>query len=103
MCLCSDTTWRQLGGYRFRRQVPICGYITDFACLEAKHVIELDGGQHVDRRNYDEHRDRRIGAEGIRILRFWDNKVFQETQAVLEVILRELESTPPSLRELPPS
>ena len=35
---------RQLGGYRFRRQVPICGYIADFACLEARLVIELDEG-----------------------------------------------------------
>ena len=82
---------RQVGGYRFRRQVPICGYIADFACLETKLVIELDGGQHVDRRSYDEHRDRRIEAEGFRLLRFWDNQVFQDTQAVLEVILHAVE------------
>ncbi|MGZ5229847.1 MAG: endonuclease domain-containing protein, partial [Burkholderiales bacterium] len=81
---------RQLAGYRFRRQVPVGGYIADFACVEAKLVIELDGGQHVDRHGYDEHRDLRIAAEGFRVLRFWDNQVFLETQAVLEVILRAL-------------
>jgi hypothetical protein len=39
---------------------------------------------------YDARRDRQIEAEGFRVLRFWDNQVFQETQAVLEVILRAL-------------
>ncbi len=86
---------RQLGGHRFRRQVPILGYIADFACLDAKLVIELDGGQHQERRSYDERRDRRIEARGFRVLRFWDNQVLQETLAVLDIILRALESTCP--------
>jgi very-short-patch-repair endonuclease len=83
---------RQLGGYRFRRQVPICGYIADFVCLEAKLVVELDGGQHVDSRHYDEQRDSRITAEGFCVLRFWDDQVFNESEAVLAVILKALES-----------
>jgi very-short-patch-repair endonuclease len=86
---------RHLASHRFRRQFPIGGYIADFACLEAKLVIELDGGEHADRRAYDERRDRRLEAEGFRVLRFWDNQVFQETQAVLEEILRALESVCP--------
>ena len=92
---------RQLRGYRFRRQVPICGYIADFACLDAKLVIELDGGQHQQRHRYDERRDRQIEAQGFRVLRFWDNQVFQETEAVLEDILRSLQSTRPH-PNLPP-
>ena len=92
---------RQLGGYRFRRQVPICGYIADFVCLEARLVIELDGAQHEERHHYDERRDRRIEAQGFRVLRYWDNQVFQETQAVLEVVLHALESTCPH-PDLPP-
>jgi len=86
---------RQVGGYRFRRQAPICGYIADFACLEAQLVIELDGGQHQERHRYDKTRDRRIEAQGYRVLRFWDNQVFQETEAVLEVILDALKSICP--------
>lgn len=35
---------RQIGGHKFRRQYPIQNYVADFACLEAKLVIELDGG-----------------------------------------------------------
>src|SRR6185436_1258440 len=77
---------RQLGGHRFRRQVPIDGYIADFACLDAKLVIELDGGQHDERGLYDEHRDCRITARWFRVIRFWNNEVFQETEMVLELI-----------------
>ena len=81
----------QLGGHRFRRQVPIGNYIADFACLEAKLIIELDGGQHLEQAEYDARRDMQMGDMGFRVLRFWDNQAFQETQAVLEVILRALE------------
>ena len=49
---------RQLGGFRFRRQVPLQGFVADFACFEAKLVIELDGGQHAESVAYDEQRDR---------------------------------------------
>lgn len=88
---------RQMAGYRFRRQVPIGSYVADFACLEVKLVVEVDGGQHGERRGYDEVRDRAIGAQGFRIFRFWNNQVLGETDAVLEVILRALgERLPPS-------
>jgi adenine-specific DNA-methyltransferase len=86
---------RELGGHRFRRQVPIGRYIADFACLDAKLVVELDGSQHQEQRLYDERREREIEARGFRVLRFWDNQVFQETTAVLEVILKALELSRP--------
>ena len=86
---------RQLGGHRFRRQVPIGRYIADFACLEAKLVIELDGGQHQERQSHDQVRDRQIEARGFCVLRFWDNEVFRETEAVLEQIMRALEVNRP--------
>ena len=85
----------QISGYRFRRQAPIADYIADFACLEAKLVIELDGGQHAEHKVRDEVRDHRIEAQGFRVLRFWDNEVFRETEAVLERILQALEGHRP--------
>ncbi|HEY3911414.1 MAG TPA: endonuclease domain-containing protein [Stellaceae bacterium] len=36
---------RRLAGYKFRRQHPVGGYIADFACIERRLLIELDGGQ----------------------------------------------------------
>lgn len=92
---------RQLGGFRFRRQVPVDGYVADFACMEVKLVIELDGGQHQEQTAHDGHRDALISAKGYRILRFWNNQVFEETNAVLEVILNELRARCP-YPDLPP-
>ncbi|MEO6024010.1 MAG: endonuclease domain-containing protein [Burkholderiales bacterium] len=86
---------RQLGGHRFRRQVPIGCYIADFACLEAKRVVELDGGQHHEQRAHDALRDGYIKPQGFRVLRFWNNQVLQETAAALEDILRALEDPHP--------
>ena len=81
---------RQVAGFKFRRQAPIAGYIADFACLDAKLVIELDGGQHQTAVAHDAHRDARMGIAGYRVLRFWNNQVFEETASVPEVILNEL-------------
>ena len=71
------------------------GYIADFACLEAKLVIELDGGQHQEHSSYDQRRDHQIEAKGFRVIRFWDNQIFKETPAVLDAILSALQTTCP--------
>ena len=88
---------RQLAGFRFRRQVPIGTYIADFACIEARLVIEVDGGQHKVQQLYDAHRDMALNKRGYRILRFWDNQVLKETESVLQVILQALERPHPVL------
>ena len=85
---------RQLDGFRFRRQAPIGRYVADFVCLEAKLVIELDGGQHQQQSQNDKCRDGVLERQGYRVLRFWDNEVFQQTDAVLEKILHVLRSLP---------
>jgi very-short-patch-repair endonuclease len=79
---------RQLGGLRFRRQVPIGPYIADFACLEAALVIELDGGQHAEAIGYDRQRDRYLAERGYRVLRIWNHDVDQNIEGVLETVLR---------------
>jgi very-short-patch-repair endonuclease len=94
---------RQLAGFRFRRQVPIAGFIADFLCSQAGVVIELDGGQHVERLEADEARSRVLRACGYRVLRYWNDDVLLRTQDVLDDILRHANGTPPqpspSLRE----
>ncbi len=77
---------RQLVGYKFRRQFPIAPYIADFACLELKLIIELDGGQHADQTNYDNKRRMFLKQRGFKIIRFWNNEVIENTAGVLEAI-----------------
>jgi very-short-patch-repair endonuclease len=75
-------------GRRFRRQHPIGPYFADFACVEMKLVIELDGGQHDSPcgRLHDTVRADVLAGLGYRVLRFWDNDVLASTEAVLRVI-----------------
>lgn len=83
--------WYQLRAHRFmglkfKRQKPIGRYIVDFVCIEKKLIIELDGGQHADQMEYDKVRDDAFKADGFSVLRFWNNEVMQEMEAVLEKI-----------------
>ena len=92
---------RRLANFKFRRQRPIGPYFADFACLEAKLIVELDGGQHVEAAGYDEDRTRFIEAQGYRVLRFWNNEVMAQTDAVRERILQALQEDNPHPSPLP--
>ncbi|KAF1719470.1 endonuclease domain-containing protein [Pseudoxanthomonas wuyuanensis] len=81
---------KQLGGFRFRRQVPVAGYIADFLCPETKVIIELDGGQHCQQMAYDERRTHMLEAHGYCVLRYWNDDVLTRTENVLADILRSL-------------
>jgi very-short-patch-repair endonuclease len=81
---------RQLGGYKFRRQQPLGHYIVDFVCLEKRLIIDVDGGQHSSQCAYDEQRSIWLESQGFRVLRFWDNEVMQDIEAVKGVIWRAL-------------
>ena len=83
---------RHLGDFKFRRQFPVSGYIVDFVCLEAKLVVELDGGQHAGQSKYDRQRTAVLEKSGFRVVRFWNDDVLLRTDAVLEEILRQLTS-----------
>jgi very-short-patch-repair endonuclease len=86
--------WRinreQIEGYKFRRQVPIGRYVADFACMSERLVIEVDGGQHDDRKALDDARTRWLGTQGYRVLRFWNNDVLGNMDGVLDLIRRAL-------------
>ena len=65
---------RQMDGHKFRRQVPLKGYILDFVCFEPKLIIEVDGSQHAEN-HCDEIRDALFRADGFRIMRLWNEEI----------------------------
>ena len=82
----------RVAGFRFRRQYPVCDYIADFVCLEAKLIIEADGGQHheASASAYDQQRTARIGEVGFEVLRFSDRDILKEMDAVAGEIHKRL-------------
>ncbi len=87
---------KQVNGYRFRRQHPIEPFFADFACIEHKLVVELDGGQHQEQLEYDQQRTAFLASQGWRVLRYWNNDVFQNLEGVLSNIAAALGVPPPS-------
>ncbi|WP_046349357.1 endonuclease domain-containing protein [Sphingomonas changbaiensis] len=85
-----DKLWyglrERLPAYKWRFQVPFHPYYADFACLKAKLIIEVDGGQHDEARARDARRTRFLEAKGFRALRFWNNDVLENLDGVLEAI-----------------
>ena len=82
---------RQIAAAKFRRQQPIGPFIVDFVCFEHRLIVEVDGGQHAQQVPYDEKRSRWLEAQGYRVLRFWNNDVLANTEAVAQSILEAVE------------
>ena len=89
--------WRALRripvyGTHFRRQVPIGPYVADFACLKARLLIELDGGQHAQDEiaAKDQSRTRWLEREGYRVVRFWNAELAENLNGVLDTIYAAL-------------
>jgi len=80
---------KQVEGTKFRRQQPIEGFIVDFVSFEKRIIIELDGGQHATEPKKDRVRDGILDEHGFRILRFWNNEIFENLDGVLEAIRLE--------------
>jgi len=76
---------RRFSGRKFYRQYSLGSYILDFYCPELKVAIELDGGQHNqdDNKEYDAARSVYLKAQGIEVMRFWNNDVLNNIEGVL--------------------
>jgi very-short-patch-repair endonuclease len=102
--------WRHLrtlevAGSHFRRQATIGPYYADFACHAARLIIEVDGGGHAEERqsSADAARTAFLNARGYRVLRFWNNDVFGDTEAVFTAIADALKNVqPPTPDPSPP-
>jgi very-short-patch-repair endonuclease len=82
-----------MSGFKFRRQEPIGPYIVDFVSFEKMLIIEIDGGQHaeIQARTRDAARTMWLRGRGYEVLRFWNNDVLADREAVAESIRVALE------------
>jgi adenine-specific DNA-methyltransferase len=87
---------RRIDGYKFRRQVPLGRYVADFACHEARLIVEIDGGQHDRSSPLEAERTVFLQTEGYRVLRFWNDEVLQNLDGVRDVLARELGQITPT-------
>ena len=79
---------RNAGGYKFRRQQGIGSYILDFYCPELRLCIELDGTSHDHKYEYDERRTAFLNEQGIKVVRFHNEVVLANVDAVAREIVR---------------
>ena len=90
---------RRMEGWKFRRQQVIGRYIVDFACFDAKLVVEVDGSQHGSpkAKPQDAERDAWLRSAGYEVVRVWNSDIHTNLDGVLEEILFRLkQSRPPS-------
>ena len=83
-------------GDKFRRQHLIDDFIVDFVCLSKNLVIEVDGGYHNDptQKEYDEQRTLYLNEKGFKVIRFTNEEVLGNIEAVLTKIKDILVNTP---------
>ena len=85
---------RRLVTFKFRRQQVISPYVVDFVCYAERLIIEADGSQHADNKD-DARRDAFLRRQGFRLLRFWNNQVLAETDAVAAALFAAFFPHPP--------
>jgi very-short-patch-repair endonuclease len=83
----------RLFGFKFKRQYTVGPHIVDFVCVDARLIVELDGGQHAESKR-DQIRDARLTEEGYRVLRFWNNDVLLNIDGVIETVVKNLGPSP---------
>lgn len=83
---------KQIYGVQFYRQKPLLNYIVDFYCPAAMLIVECDGGQHYTPEGlaYDRQRDRALTALGLKVLRFSNRQVLENTTQVCECIAQHI-------------
>ncbi len=89
---------RGVAGYKFRRQVHICGWVVDFACLSHCLVIEVDGGVHDEpaQASQDAARDCWLAQNGWQVLRFGSDQVVGQVSTVVSAIAKALSAAEPA-------
>ena len=83
---------RRYRGWKFRRQQPLGPFVVDFICFDAKLIVELDGEQHGYEQNAyrDAARTRYLEGQGYRVKRYWNSRLYEDIDCVLDDIGRDI-------------
>jgi very-short-patch-repair endonuclease len=93
---------RRMENCKFRRQHSMGRWIVDFVCLEQRLVVELDGGYHDFTGEDDLNRQAALERLGFKLLRFSNEDVERDLEAVAQGIRNALKQVnPPSMSLLP--
>lgn len=78
----------KLTGFRFEAQHPISYFLADFYYHSARLVVELDGSSHdsTEQQEYNANRTYTLEEFGLWVIRFRNEEVFSQINAVLETI-----------------
>jgi very-short-patch-repair endonuclease len=76
---------RKCLGLKFRRQHVIEGFVVDFYCTEKRLAIEIDGGIHNKRKDYDRLRQAEIEAKSIKVIRIGNDELTSEKVLVNKI------------------
>ena len=89
---------RELNGRKFRRQHPVGPYIADFACMEFKLILEVDGDSHFEAAQivHDRIRSAYLSENGWRVMRFRNTEIFENLDGVLDEIASAVAGVPPT-------
>lgn len=89
----------RLGGYHFRRQQLVEGFIIDFYCHRCRLAIEVDGKVHEQTQERDRRRDGIIRNKGLHILRFQNQAIENDLENVINRILEMCYLLSPKMSE----
>ena len=90
-------------GYLFLRQKPLGPFIADFYCANLRLVIEIDGGYHLEQKEYDQDRTQFLNQYDVEVIRYTNEAVLEDLKMVKKDILCELEKRRNVLSANPPS
>ena len=84
--------WKELKkckSYDFTRQKIIGNFIVDFYCANLNLVIEVDGGSHKEKAEYDAERDAFLKGLGLTVLHINAEDVLYNMSGVLNMLNKD--------------
>lgn len=84
----NEVRGRKFLGLKFKRQVPIDKYFADFVCDSEKLIVEIDDDGHRDKIDKDNERTDVLISHGYRVIRYWNDEIYSDLEAVLADLTR---------------